>query len=467
MQGKANVKESGGAEKMMDVSSDTPTCTYGTIHTARRSKRLQRKAEDKEFSEAMNNSPLGYFSVLPEEVMYIIFSKLPTMDLSHLTLVSKSMRDIVMAYNLTKQGINKLLSTGCARNKSKKKRIDLCYCFKDLGLLVKRSTCLYPTKERLRLMETLFKELTSSVKIESSRVNYCFGQFLSIFVRGWEEKECHRAYFAIIEHQNLALKIASVLTGKTGAKIGLELEVRSFLRGVVLDQADSLEDLAMWLHFILKPYPMVHQARVLLLLYGPLSRSRDQIDWTFMTNDDPISAPLSSAPFRDLAVAIKALHKHRDWNTDSVISVLEELTGCPTEWQTENTARLLVMCGESICVPVLASKAINGKTSQLSSVIVALALVTYLSSLNMSWLIHILQEICKIVPNEHDVEALIDSVVDYFRHIIVTIPDNNQPGHMMIFEDVVEAYTSFTKELMVASIMPSYKLGLKNRNHEE
>ena len=46
-----------------------------------------------------------------------------------------------------------------------------------------------------------------------------------------------------------------------------------------------------------------------------------------MTNDDPISAPLSSAPFRDLAVAIKALYKHKDWNTDSVISVFEELTG--------------------------------------------------------------------------------------------------------------------------------------------
>ena len=67
---------------------------------------------------------------------------------------------------------------------------------------------------------------------------------------------------------------ASILTGKAGAKIGLEMEVRSFLRGVVLDQCDSMEDLAMWLHFILKPYPMVHQARLLLLLYGPLSRTR-------------------------------------------------------------------------------------------------------------------------------------------------------------------------------------------------
>ena len=59
----------------------------------------------------------------------------------------------------------------------------------------------------------IFMQLTSSVKIESTRVNYCFGQFLSIFVKGWEEKECHRAYFAIIDHQNLVLKIGEYNMG--------------------------------------------------------------------------------------------------------------------------------------------------------------------------------------------------------------------------------------------------------------
>lgn len=442
--------------------------TIGSQLIHRRSKRLRRQVEEKALCDFMIHSPLGYFSVLPQEIMFNIFSKLPTTELSFLTLVSKSLRDVVMAYNLTKQGLCRLMLSGCSRNHSnKKKKIDLCHCFKDLGLLVKRSTCLYPTKERLRLMETLFDELSAKVKIESARINFCFGQFVSIFVRGWEERECQRAYFAIIANQNLVLKMAQVLTDKPGAKFSLEQEVRSFLRGAILDQCDSIEDLAMWLHFILKPYPMVHQARLLLLLYGPLSKTKDRIDWTYMTSEDPLSAPLSSVPFRDLAVAIKALHRHSDWNSDSVISVLEELTGCPDEWQTENTARLLVMCGEGICVPVLASKAINGKTSQLSAIVVALALVTYLSSLNMSWLVHILKEICQIVPNEHDVEALIDSVVDYFRQIIITIPDNGQPGHMMIFEDVVSAYTCFTKELMVASVMPSAKTVSQHSKSEE
>eukprot|EP00057_Strongylocentrotus_purpuratus_P016025 XP_011670499.1 PREDICTED: F-box only protein 47-like [Strongylocentrotus purpuratus] len=148
----------------MEASKSKSSCTNGIA--GRRSKRLQRKMEEKELGDFMVNAPLGYFSVLPQEIMYIIFSKLPTMDLSYLTLVSKSLRDIVMAYNLTKQGITKLLSIGCAKSKSKKKKIDLCYCFKDLGLLVKRSTCLYPTKERLRLMETLFKE--SFIKLTAS-----------------------------------------------------------------------------------------------------------------------------------------------------------------------------------------------------------------------------------------------------------------------------------------------------------
>lgn len=56
----------------------------------------------------------------------------------------------------------------------------------------------------------------------------------------------------------------------SGGHQKLEFEIRCFYRRVFLDQCSSLHDRAFWLTRILKPWPLVYQARLLFLLYGPL-----------------------------------------------------------------------------------------------------------------------------------------------------------------------------------------------------
>ena len=51
------------------------------------------------------------------------------------------------------------------------------------------------------------------------------------------------------------------------------------------------------------------------------------------------------------------------------------LTGFPDEWLAENVANLLYLCGESIILKVLNSKAINGRMTELASIITSLSLV--------------------------------------------------------------------------------------------
>lgn len=41
----------------------------------------------------------------------------------------------------------------------------------------------------------------------------------------------------------------------------------------------------------------------------------------------------------------------------------------------ENVARLLVLCGDSLCYTVLASKALNGRLTEVSRIIVYIILV--------------------------------------------------------------------------------------------
>lgn len=47
----------------------------------------------------------------------------------------------------------------------------------------------------------------------------------------------------------------------------------------------------------------------------------------------------------------------------------------PQPWHMENVARLLVLCGDSLCYTVLASKALNGRLTEVSRIIVYIILV--------------------------------------------------------------------------------------------
>ena len=40
--------------------------------------------------------------------------------------------------------------------------------------------------------------------------------------------------------------------------------------------------------------------------------------------------------------------------------------GTPTDWCMENVAKLLKLCGETVCLEVLGNKAINGRVHELS-----------------------------------------------------------------------------------------------------
>jgi len=67
-----------------------------------------------------------------------------------------------------------------------------------------------------------------------------------------------------------SVKMANTeLVGFTGSQSETELQVRLFFRRVFLNHSSLKTEKAFWLNLVLKPFPLVHQARVLFLLYGP------------------------------------------------------------------------------------------------------------------------------------------------------------------------------------------------------
>ena len=53
-------------------------------------------------------------------------------------------------------------------------------------------------------------------------------------------------------------------------------------------------------------------------------------------------------------------------------------TGFPEEWCWENKATLLLLCGEPIATKMLISKAINGRTAELTSLITYFCVVSWI-----------------------------------------------------------------------------------------
>ena len=78
----------------------------------------------------------------------------------------------------------------------------------------------------------------------------------------------------------LQLRLSTGNDWFSGGHAKLEFEIRCFYRRVFLDPCDSLQDKAFWLTRVLKPWPLVYQARLLFLLYGPVLGGELQLCYT-------------------------------------------------------------------------------------------------------------------------------------------------------------------------------------------
>nr|XP_057937580.1 F-box only protein 47-like isoform X2 [Doryrhamphus excisus] len=263
-----------------------------------------------------------------------------------------------------------------------------------IRLLFKRCTMLLPTKERLKFILNKFLQVPCFMLEECSVPNCIglvrYGVFLQTLIAGWDEVECHRVFIFLCDITNLLTRIQSVITGKPGLKGFEELELRYFCRKVLLDLSPNQLDCQFWLLCLLKPWPLVHQAHLLLILYGPLL-SEGSICW-----HDLVVRGLPQDALWDLARAILLLFNKpdvKDWTTQSTLAVFAEITAIPHPWHVENVARLLVLCGTKLCYTVLASRALCGRIKEIAKVIVYIILVCEKDGYQMTWAVKLVQHI--------------------------------------------------------------------------
>ncbi|XP_062968556.1 F-box only protein 47 isoform X2 [Cynocephalus volans] len=350
----------------------------------RRSNRRSSYFSNTTDSDSQPLSTLGNFKALPLEIFQITLRYLSVKDISMLSMVSKTVSQYIINYISTSSGSKRLLLQDFHNLELPGRRQDSAILehYRSLGLLFKRCTLLLPTKERLKYVhKTLTETLTA----------------------GWDELECHRVFNFLCELTHLSRKMQSAVCSKPGSARKLELRIRLFCRNVLLDHWTHQSDSAFWLTRILKPWPMVNQARLLYIIFGPIS-PQDVV---------------------------------------------------PREWLLENNARLLILSGNNICFTFMASKAVNGRALELARLIVFLALVCEKELYCMDWAVKMMQKVCKVFSTPVERHNFLQSVANAFACIIMEMLQSIMSGdreeddrNFLNLFHLVHAQANFHKEVL-------------------
>ncbi|XP_040913490.1 F-box only protein 47-like [Toxotes jaculatrix] len=337
-------------------------------------------------------TPTSFFHRLPLEVFHMILDQLSVLEISVFSMVSKEISRSVMGYISTLAWQNKTIIQSFHHSTCLERRPNIGY-YRNLGLLFKRCTLLLPTKERLKFIFSKFSRMPCFMLeqcLVPDSTGFCsYGVFLQTIIAGWDEMECHRVFNFLCDLTNLLQKIEAVITAKPGVRLHQELQLRLFCRQVLLDPWLNQPEYLFWLTQLLKPWPMVNQAHLLLILYGPLL-PEGTLSW-----QDLVDRALPHGALWDLARAILMLFG-KGLTSDSRLAILEELIAIPQPWHMENVARLLVLCGSSLCYTVLARKALNGQLLEISRLIVYILLVCEKDGCHMRWAVKLVQQICRV-----------------------------------------------------------------------
>uniref|UniRef100_A0A3Q4AS70 F-box domain-containing protein n=1 Tax=Mola mola TaxID=94237 RepID=A0A3Q4AS70_MOLML len=356
------------------------------------------------------------FHQLPSEVFHMILGQLSVLDMSVFSMVSKEIAKHIVDYISTLSWRNRMIvesfhpSTRVERRSTIEEYFNLSLCFCVSGLLFKRCTLLLPTKDRLKFIFGMFSQVR---KGEKDCIGFSsYGAFLRTLIAGWDERECYRVFNFLCDTTNLLQKVEAVIRERWYQ----ELQVRLFCRQVLLDQWPNHSDCQFWLTLLLRPWPIASQAHLLLILYGP-QLPDGTLGW-----QDLVETEIPQSSLWDLARVFLVFSKPevKDQTSDSMLSILEELIVIPQQWHVENMARLLVLCGSSLCYNMLASKAINGRLPEISKVIVLLLLlqVCEKDGYHMSWAVKLVQELCNVFGTAVEKYRFIQQLEEMFSEVI-------------------------------------------------
>ncbi|CAF4974870.1 unnamed protein product, partial [Rotaria sp. Silwood1] len=208
------------------------------------------------------------------------------------------------------------------------------------------------------------------------------GRFFGEATRHWSEREIAWAFSQLDSHIQLKKKIDRFYSCEhVGIEIQLEHSIRFCFRLVYFDSIRLHAHRGCLLNVILYKQPIWFQARLIYLLFGPMSLNK--IDWEKFSHDRLNSFIYPNVDeeqaYFDLSRAFNVLnrsvHAQKAWNSNSKLALLNELIAQPLPWKSEYVAELLFYCGRELLTNVLIAFAMKNYHKEYAQLIHSLCIV--------------------------------------------------------------------------------------------
>ncbi|CAF1195139.1 unnamed protein product [Rotaria sordida] len=323
-------------------------------------------------------SDICYLSQIPTEMRDLILLKLSPHELHQLASTSNEYFSIVLNFLRSSMGtpyLKYILETTPDRRRSG--------AWENLGRLYGLMTSLVPLLRRIQIIkDVLFTKLNLLGDGTSIEDLSHIGRFFGEATRHWSEREIAWAFSQLDSHIQLKKKIDRFYSCEhVGIETQLEHSIRFCFRLVYFDSIRLHAHRGCLLNVILYKQPIWFQARLIYLLFGPMSLnkidwekfSRDRTNFFIYPNVDEEQAYFDLS--RAFNVLNRSVHAQKGWNSNSKLALLNELIAQPVPWKSEYVAELLFYCGRELLTNVLIAFAIKNYHKEYAQLINSLCIV--------------------------------------------------------------------------------------------
>uniref|UniRef100_A0A1I8ELX7 FBXO47 ARM repeats region domain-containing protein n=1 Tax=Wuchereria bancrofti TaxID=6293 RepID=A0A1I8ELX7_WUCBA len=352
------VRKRRNSEESVSLLDGKKTKAYGTLDsTSISSSRLVPCCnffDDKENAlenvvqvvpDAVSNTSLGFFQMLPPELLYLMFDSIPVLQLKQLCLSSSTLNAKICEYiSMASTRRRFFTETGAAYYGDFESAKDPFYAW---GMLLKACSVVMSFHSSHVFLAKFF---IKNKKVENWRG---WGRCFMAFCKGWTHNECEMLFRAVMRFTGLNGILNRTMSRKVKNYSHLEIEVRARLRGFFLSCWEKNdESYGFWISLILRTQKTIsQQGQLFMIIFGPLKLNEDNcevIDWNLLSNTSIEDRRLCEEIIGPMSFSIHCMVTNENlrgysWSDYHIFNLIEEITTAPHSWTLDNFAALLAL----------------------------------------------------------------------------------------------------------------------------
>uniref|UniRef100_A0A0R3RFU8 F-box domain-containing protein n=1 Tax=Elaeophora elaphi TaxID=1147741 RepID=A0A0R3RFU8_9BILA len=312
--------------------------------------------------DAMSNTPLGIFQMLPPELLCVMFDHIPVLQLKQLSLSSSALSTKIRGY-ISMAGTHQRFfdETAAICDVGFESAEDP---FHDWGMLLKACTMVMSFHNGHVFLAKFFNKNKNVEKwygwgrcFMAVSLNQIFPfllfPFRYKFCKGWTYDECEELFRSVMRFTGLNGMLSRAMSKRVKNYRHLEIEVRVRLRGFFLSCNEKDDECyGFWISAILRTQKTIaQQGRLFMIIFGPLKLGEgnyDVIDWELLSTTTIEDRHLCEKIIGPMSFSVHSMITNENlkgysWSDHHLFNLIEEITTAPYPWTLDNFAAFLAL----------------------------------------------------------------------------------------------------------------------------